>query len=92
MSRAAWQGWLQLALLPLLVTWWFWVLLPCWILVRVIRYRRTPAAVRQRHQQRRQYRHHQRARFWIQYEQETRALLIAHRLMDTPENRAKLRR
>lgn len=89
MSRNEWQGLLGLALLPFWLLWWVWVLVPCWVLGGLIRYCRAPLQVRAR---RWRIEHSSRLRLWQQYERETVELLRRRGLIDTPENRAKLRR
>lgn len=88
-SRSPWRGLPALALLPFWLLWWVWVLVPCWALAGLIRYYRAPLRVRQR---RWRIEHSNRNRLWSQRERKTAELLRRRGLLDTPENRAKLRR
>lgn len=89
MTRSDWQGLAVLALLPLWLLWWVWVLVPCWVIGGLIRYCRAPPQVRTR---RWRIDHGRRCRVLEQYERDTVELLRRRGMLDTQENRSRLRR
>lgn len=89
MNRSEWQGLLTLALIPFYVLWAVWVLVPCIAIRSIYRYYSAPLKVRQR---RWRIEHSNRTRYFDKYERDTVELLRRRGLLDTTENRAKLRR
>lgn len=88
-TDSPWLGLLTLALIPFYVLWAVWVLVPYWMVQGFIRYYRAPLKVRQR---RWRIEHSNRTRYFDKYERDTVELLRRRGLLDTTENRAKLRR